>query len=145
MPGTWKGIHKSYQVCTLAWLSFVSQINMQTYHSPAFSTLNICLICSLICVNNITSCIPLQRGHFALSRDIFLFPIYKVVLPLYILIFLGILCMWTPCTSRLSCTRMSFCRTCVYINPSSRAYFQMGPCTTIYKHCCMKEFKGNDD
>ena len=34
--------------------------NMQTCHSPAFSTLNICLICSLICVNNITSCIPLQ-------------------------------------------------------------------------------------
>ena len=57
--------------------------NMQTCHSPAFSTLNICLICSLICVNNITSCIPLQRGHSALSRDIFLFPIYKVVLPLY--------------------------------------------------------------
>ena len=52
-----------------------------------FSTLNICLICSLICVNNITSCIPLQRGHSALSRDIFLFPIYKVVLPLHKFLF----------------------------------------------------------
>ena len=34
---------------------------MQTCHSAAFSTLNICLICSLICVNNITSCIPFGR------------------------------------------------------------------------------------